>query len=63
MLYYYSSLGFIELDWSNVVEKVALVSGVATIVESFPIGDVLDDNISVPLSSILTALLVFGHKV
>ncbi|KAJ6802912.1 putative phytol kinase, chloroplastic [Iris pallida] len=61
MLYYYSAFGYLYLDLGNVVGKVALVSLVATVVESLPITETIDDNISVPLSTMLVAMYVFGH--
>ena len=61
MLYYYSALGYLELDWALTVQRVALVSLVATLVESLPITNVIDDNISVPLASMVTAFLSFGY--
>lgn len=61
MLYYFSALGYFQLDWVWTVERVALVSLVATIVESLPITEVVDDNISVPLASMVTAVLIFGY--
>lgn len=61
MLYYFSAFGCINLDWGNAAEKVALVSLVATLVESLPISDVVDDNISVPMSTMLVAMLAFGY--
>ncbi|OVA19459.1 Phosphatidate cytidylyltransferase [Macleaya cordata] len=60
MLYYFSALGYFELDWSYMVGRVALVSLVATVVESLPTTEVLDDNISVPLSTMLVAVMFFG---
>jgi phytol kinase len=60
MLYYFSILGYLHLDWDEATLKVALVSFVATLVESLPITDVLDDNISVPIASMCTALVLFG---
>ncbi|XP_020100687.1 probable phytol kinase, chloroplastic isoform X3 [Ananas comosus] len=62
MLFYFSCFGYICLDWERAIWKVALVSFAATLVESLPISDVLDDNISVPLASMLTAFLVFGSS-
>lgn len=59
MLYYYSVLGYLELDWVKAVQNVALVSLVATVVESLPIAEVVDDNISVPLVSMAAAFLTF----
>lgn len=59
MLYYFSSLGFFQLDWPSAVEKVALVALVATLVESLPTTEVIDDNLSVPISSMLMASMMF----
>lgn len=61
MLYYYSILGHVQLDWVSTVPKIALVSLVATVVESLPITDVLDDNISVPLATMAVASFTFRH--
>ncbi|KAK3228391.1 hypothetical protein Dsin_000272 [Dipteronia sinensis] len=61
MLYYYSVLGYFELDWVSTMQRVALVCLVATVVESLPTTDFIDDNISVPLSSMLAAYLSFGY--
>ncbi|KAI3837092.1 hypothetical protein MKW98_005425 [Papaver atlanticum] len=60
MLKYFTALGYFELDWSSTMGRVALVSLVATIVESLPTTEVLDDNLSVPLSTMLVAVLMFG---
>ncbi|XP_078174170.1 putative phytol kinase 1, chloroplastic [Carex rostrata] len=60
MLYYFSILGYLHLDWDEATLKVALISVVATLVESLPITDVLDDNISVPIASMCTALVLSG---
>ncbi|KAI9156131.1 hypothetical protein LWI28_001104 [Acer negundo] len=61
MLYYYSVLGYFELDWVSTMGRVALVCLVATVVESLPTTHLIDDNISVPLSSMLAAYLSFGY--
>ncbi|CAH9137557.1 unnamed protein product [Cuscuta epithymum] len=60
MLGYFSALGYFDLDWMPTMERVALVSLVATVVESIPTNGMVDDNISVPLASMLTASLCFG---
>ncbi|KAL1532097.1 phytol kinase [Salvia divinorum] len=60
MLYYFSVLGYVELDWMTTVGRVALVSLVASFVESLPTNGIVDDNISVPLASMVTSFLVFG---
>ncbi|KAL0007867.1 hypothetical protein SO802_009369 [Lithocarpus litseifolius] len=61
MLQYYSVLGYLHLDWVQTVQKVALVSLVATVVESLPTTEVVDDNISVPLASMAVAFSMFGY--
>lgn len=61
MLYYYSIFGYFQLDWAWTVQKVALVSLVATVVESLSTTDVIDDNISVPLVSMAAAFMSFGY--
>lgn len=62
MLYYFSIFGSFELDWLLTIERVAVVALVATLVESLPTKGGLDDNISVPLVSMLTAYLSFGFQ-
>ncbi|XP_028793241.1 probable phytol kinase 1, chloroplastic isoform X1 [Neltuma alba] len=59
MLYYYSVLGYMQLDWGRTVQNVALVSLVATVVESLPISEVIDDNISVPIATMAVASFTF----
>ncbi|RWW28576.1 hypothetical protein GW17_00006937 [Ensete ventricosum] len=44
----------------STITRVALVSLTASVVESLPISNVIDDNISVPLTSVLTSVLLFG---
>lgn len=61
LLYYYSSLGYLNMIWETTFQRVAMVSMVATVVESLPITDQLDDNVSVPLATILAAYLSFGY--
>ncbi|XP_027161342.1 probable phytol kinase 1, chloroplastic [Coffea eugenioides] len=61
MLYYFSALGCFQLDWSCTIQRVALVSLVATLVESLPTTGIVDDNISVPIASMVTAFLSFGY--
>ncbi|MCO5550528.1 hypothetical protein L7F22_004015 [Adiantum nelumboides] len=59
LLYYYSSMGFYQLNWSSAMQVVALISFAATIVESLPISTRLDDNMSVPLISVLMGSALF----
>lgn len=61
MLYYFAALGYIELDWIKTIGRVALVSFVATFVESLPTNGIIDDNISVPLASMVSSFMVFGY--
>ncbi|KFK24895.1 hypothetical protein AALP_AA8G038700 [Arabis alpina] len=61
LLYYYSSLGYLHMNWETTFQRVAMVSMVATVVESLPITDQLDDNVSVPLATILAAYVSFGY--
>ncbi|KAF4368018.1 hypothetical protein F8388_002629 [Cannabis sativa] len=60
MLYYFSALGYFNLDWPSTLQRVALVSMVATVVESLPISNVVDDNLSVPLTTMVAAYLSFN---
>ncbi|RLM64805.1 putative phytol kinase, chloroplastic [Panicum miliaceum] len=62
MLFYISSLGYIHVSWEEAFGKLALVALAATLVESIPATDVVDDNISVPLATMLVALLLFGSN-
>ncbi|XP_076940098.1 putative phytol kinase 1, chloroplastic [Bidens hawaiensis] len=62
MLYYFSIFGSFELNWWLTIERVVVVALVATLVESLPTKGGLDDNISVPLVSMLTAYLSFGFQ-
>ncbi|KAL8159899.1 LOW QUALITY PROTEIN: hypothetical protein V2J09_001436 [Rumex salicifolius] len=57
MLYYFSYLGYFTLDWPWTAKRVALISLLAAIVESLP---VIDDNISVPVASMILAYMAFG---
>lgn len=59
-LYYYSSMGFYHLDWERAVQCVALISLAATTVESLPISTQIDDNMTVPLVSVLVGCMLFS---
>lgn len=61
MLYYFSALGYLHLDWESAVEKVAVVALAAAFMESLPISDAIDDNITVPVTTMAAAFLVFGY--
>jgi phytol kinase len=62
MLYYYSSLGHVQFDWGDIVPRVAFISFVATVVESLPITQVVDDNISVPLVTMAMAFFTLSNN-
>ncbi|KAJ8449929.1 hypothetical protein Cgig2_029291 [Carnegiea gigantea] len=59
MLYYFSALGYFKLDWVVAMKKVALVSLVATAIESLPITKLIDDNIAVPIATMVMAYFCF----
>ncbi|KAG9138871.1 hypothetical protein Leryth_007496 [Lithospermum erythrorhizon] len=62
MLYYFAAFGFIDLSWDRTIKRVALIALLATLVESLPTSSLVDDNISVPLASMITALLTFQDQ-
>ncbi|KAK7305438.1 hypothetical protein VNO77_43344 [Canavalia gladiata] len=57
-MWYFSSFGFIEGSWKLVLSFL-VVSVVSAIVESLPISTELDDNLTVPLTSILVGSIIF----
>ncbi|KAL8145929.1 hypothetical protein AgCh_003891 [Apium graveolens] len=59
MLYYFSALGYFQLDWIWTIERVAFISLLATAVESLPAAWMVDDNLSVPLVSMIAAYSTF----
>lgn len=59
MLYYFSALGYFQLDWIWTIKRVVFISLLATAVESLPTTGIVDDNLSVPLVSMITAYLTF----
>ncbi|EMS55542.1 putative phytol kinase, chloroplastic [Triticum urartu] len=61
MLSYFSWLGYIQVSWDQAIGKLVLVALAATAVECIPVTDVVDDNISVPLATMLVAFLLFGN--
>lgn len=61
MLHYFTTLGYLKLDWNGTAGKVAIVSLAATFVESLPITEFVDDNVVVPLTSMLVTVLLFGY--
>ncbi|KAK9707026.1 hypothetical protein RND81_07G168100 [Saponaria officinalis] len=59
MLYYFSSLGYLQLDWTSTIERLAVISFIASVVESLP-SRLIDDNLSVPLVTMITAYVCFS---
>ncbi|XP_068652146.1 probable phytol kinase, chloroplastic [Aristolochia californica] len=59
MLYYFSMLGYMQLEWATAAKKVAFIALAATVVESLPFSEVVDDNVSVPVTSMLMTFLFF----
>ncbi|KAH9617528.1 hypothetical protein KSS87_013667 [Heliosperma pusillum] len=60
MLFYFSSLGYFQLDWISTIKSVAVISFLASVIESLPIGELIDDNLSVPLGTMIIAYLCFS---
>ncbi|XP_062227312.1 probable phytol kinase, chloroplastic [Phragmites australis] len=57
MLFYFSSLGYVHVSCEEALGKLVLVALAATIVEFIPVNDVVDDNIFVPLATMVAFLL------
>lgn len=62
MMFYFSSLGYIDVIWKEAIGKLALVALAATVVECIPLNEVVDDNISVPMTTMLVAFLLFSSN-
>ncbi|CAM8916341.1 unnamed protein product [Rhodiola kirilowii] len=58
-MHYFSMFGFLSESWEMVWGFLAVSLG-AALVESLPISTTLDDNLTVPLTSILLSSLVFN---
>ncbi|GMY10553.1 farnesol kinase, chloroplastic isoform X1 [Fagus crenata] len=57
-MFYFSSFGYFQKSWEMVLGFL-VVSLASALVESLPISTELDDNLTVPLTSILVGSLVF----
>lgn len=44
----FCQFGYLECDWPVMIATVAAISLAATVVESLPVNQVVDDNLSVP---------------
>ncbi|KAG0604306.1 hypothetical protein M758_10G160900 [Ceratodon purpureus] len=58
-LWYFSFMGFYHLDTGDTLIRLAVVSLAATVVESLPISTKLDDNVTVPLTTVVMGMLLF----
>lgn len=58
-LSYFSLMGFYHLDTGATLLRLAMVSLAATVVESLPISTKLDDNVTVPLTTVVMGMLLF----
>lgn len=57
-LCYFQWMGFYQLD-ARALLRVAVVSMAATVVESLPVSTKLDDNVTVPLTTIVVGMMLF----
>ena len=55
---YFNLFGFVERSWT-MVAAFGVVSLAAAVVESLPISTRLDDNLTVPIASVVVGVLVF----
>ena len=58
-LWYFSRMGFYQLDTKGTLLRLAVVSLAATVVESLPVSTKLDDNVTVPLTTVVVGMLLF----
>lgn len=56
---YFCNFGFYECNMMHTALKVAAIAFAATVVESLPITDRLDDNVTVPLTCVAVGSLLF----
>ncbi|KAB1225730.1 putative phytol kinase 3, chloroplastic [Morella rubra] len=60
-MYYFSSFGFVQASWEMFMGFL-VVTLASTLVESLPISTDIDDNLTVPLTSILVGTLVSDSR-
>jgi hypothetical protein len=56
---YFCNFGFYECNMMHTALKIAMIALAATIVESLPITDTFDDNVTVPLTCVAVGSLLF----
>eukprot|EP00897_Mesotaenium_endlicherianum_P006412 jgi/Mesen1/579/ME000107S10811 len=59
-VYFFCALGFYACSWPSTVARVALIALAATLVESLPITDRFDDNLTVPLTAVALGSVLFA---
>lgn len=57
-MYYFSTFGFVDKSWDMVLGFL-VVSLASALVESLPISTKVDDNLTVPVTSMLVGSLIF----
>lgn len=57
-MYYFSTFGFVDKSWDMVLGFL-VVSLASALVESLPISTEVDDNLTVPITSMLVGSLIF----
>lgn len=55
---YFTSLGYFDCDMPAMAASIAAIAAAATLIESLPINQALDDNISVPGAVALLGFLL-----
>lgn len=58
-LCYFAWMGFYQFDARATLVRLAAVSMAATVVESLPVSTKLDDNVTVPLTTVAVGMLLF----
>lgn len=57
---FFCGLGYFECDMRAMAGSIAIIAAVATVIESLPVDQKLDDNISVPGAVALLGFLLRG---
>ena len=60
-LSYFHALGFFECSVKAMVGSLAIIAAISTAVESLPINNAIDDNISVPLVAATLGHFIFSR--
>jgi dolichol kinase len=57
---FFCRLGYFECDMRAMAASIAVIAAIATVIESLPVNQKLDDNISVPSAVALLGFLLRG---